>query len=306
MTASLLPPPGRYRGRFAPSPTGPLHFGSLIAATGSFLAARHVGGEWLVRIEDLDPPREVAGAADDILRTLEYFGFYWDGPVMYQSQRHDAYLKAIATLERQHLSYACACTRSEIAALAPQGKLGPIYPGTCRTGLPRGREPRSIRMRTHATPIEFLDAVQGLQQQRIEEEVGDFVLRRADGYFAYQLAVVVDDDAQGITHVVRGHDLLDSTARQIYLQQHLGLPTPAYAHLPVAVNALGQKLSKQTHAPPIAKEDPVAILLKVLEFLHQAPPPDLRDAGLSELWQWAVPHWNVGGVPAQAAGIRVA
>ncbi len=285
------PPTHRYRGRFAPSPTGPLHFGSLVAAVGSFLAARHAGGDWLVRMEDLDPPREVPGAADDILRALEGFGLHWDGPVMVQSKRHGAYRQAMTDLERQGLLYPCACSRSEIAAAGLWGPAGAIYPGTCRNGAAPGRTLRALRIRTDIDLIEFTDTLQGPQRQWLDQELGDFPIRRGDGIFAYQLAVVVDDAAQGITHVVRGRDLLNSTPRQIYLQRCLGLPTPAYAHLPIAVNDQGEKLSKQTGAAPVDRKNPLPTLLKVLRFLNQNPPSELRDAQLPELWHWAIAHW---------------
>lgn len=298
-------PPGkstpRYRGRFAPSPTGPLHFGSLLAAAGSFLEARSRGGEWLVRMEDLDLPRVVPGAADGILRTLDAFGLHWDGRVMAQSARNEAYRAALAELERLGAVYPCACTRREVADSALSGIDGPVYPGTCRGGLPEGRAPRALRVRTDSRPVGFDDALQGRVSQNLATEVGDFVLRRADGLFAYQLAVVVDDAEQGITHVVRGADLLDSTPRQIYLQQLLGLPTPAYLHLPVAVNARGEKLSKQTLAPAVDSANPVGVLFEVLEFFNQAPPEELKGADLESFWKWAVAHWRASSVPARRA-----
>jgi glutamyl-Q tRNA(Asp) synthetase len=243
-----------YRGRFAPSPTGPLHLGSLVAALGSYLDAKAHGGEWLVRIEDLDTPRTVPGAADDILRTLERFGLEWDGPVLYQSTRIDAYEAALDQLRRRDLAFPCTCSRKDI---------GERYPGTCRTG-PRGsRDALSWRFRVSGETVEFEDRRLGPQRQNVEEYVGDFVLKRADGLFAYQLAVVVDDAAQGITDIVRGEDLLDSTARQIQLQRSLGYPQPRYLHLPVVNNELGQKLSKQTGAAAL---DPA----RVPELLEQA------------------------------------
>ncbi len=238
--------PSRYRGRFAPSPTGPLHFGSLVAAVGSFLHARAQGGEWRVRIEDLDPPREVSGAADDILRTLDSFGLHWDGEVMYQSRRCETYEAALAQLKDAGVLYPCACTRREIADSSVSGLEGPVYPGTCRAGLAPGRVARAWRVRTDNRAIEFEDGLQGVIRSALEDDIGDFVVQRADGFFAYQLAVVVDDAAQGISEIVRGADLLDSTPRQIHLQRLLGLPTPGYLHLPIVLNANGEKLSKQT------------------------------------------------------------
>ena len=285
------------RGRFAPSPTGPLHFGSLVAAVASFLDARSRGGHWLVRIEDLDPPREVAGAADAILRTLDACALHWDGPVVYQSKRHERYAAALDRLQRSRLLYACGCTRREIADSALHGIEGPVYPGTCRVGLAPGREARAWRVRTTAEAIAFVDELQGLQRQSIEQEVGDFILRRADGACAYQLAVVVDDAEQHMTRVVRGADLLHSSARQIYLQRVLGLDTPAYMHVPVAVNAAGEKLSKQTFARPVAAGG--ATLFAVLDFLGQGPPASLRRAGADEIVRWAIAHWSQDAIPSQ-------
>jgi len=282
-----------YRGRFAPSPTGPLHFGSLVAAVGSFLEARSRGGEWLVRMEDLDLPRTVPGAADDILRTLDAFGLHWDGVVMVQSARNEAYRAALFELEKLGAVYPCACTRKEIVDSALSGIDGPVYPGTCRVGLPKGRAPRAMRVRTDSAPVFFDDALHGRISQALATEVGDFVVRRADGLFAYQLAVVVDDAEQAITHVVRGADLIYSTPRQIYLQKILSLPAPAYLHLPVVVNERGEKLSKQTLAPAVSRINPVTQLCEVLTFLKQAPPEELKDADIDAFWKWAVAHWRV-------------
>jgi glutamyl-Q tRNA(Asp) synthetase len=272
-------------GRFAPSPTGPLHFGSLAAALASWLDARAAGGRWLVRIEDLDPPREQPGAADKILRTLERLGLYWDGQVVFQSHRKHLYEAAIERLIRH--SYWCSCTRREVAdsslGLAADG--AQIYPGTCRNGLPPGRQPRSLRVKASGS-IDFVDRVQGPQRQNLESEVGDFVLRRADGQFAYQLAVVVDDDAQGVTDVVRGADLLGSTARQIFLQRLLGLPAPRTLHVPAALDAAGGKLSKQTGAGPVSEAD----LRRALIFLGQLETDDLAQA---------VRNWNPSLIPAR-------
>lgn len=287
--------PSIYRGRFAPSPTGPLHFGSLIAAAGSYLQARAQGGEWLVRIEDLDPPREMAGAAASILRTLERFGLHWDGALLYQSQRSEHYLAALDQLARDGVIYHCRCSRSELAATCRNGPFGPIYNGHCRS---RGEKSGALRVMTHDAPIELDDGLHGPYGQRLESELGDFVVRRADGLFAYQLAVVVDDAAQRISEVVRGSDLLDNTPRQIHLQRLLGYTTPSYVHLPLALNALGQKLSKQSGAAAIETEPPIPLLLQVLDFLGQQPPLELRDATLDELWQWAIGHWRLEGVPS--------
>jgi glutamyl-Q tRNA(Asp) synthetase len=292
-------PVNPYRGRFAPSPTGPLHFGSLVAAVGSHADARAAGGEWCVRMEDLDPPREAPGAADAILRALEAFGMPWDGPLLYQSTRTDAYRQALDRLAAARLTYPCACTRSEIADSAVRSEAAGelVYPGTCRNGLPPGRAPRAVRMRVDAAEICFEDAVQGSKRQHLGREVGDFVLRRADGYFAYQLAVVVDDADQAITDVVRGADLLDSTARQIFLQRCLGVPTPRYCHLPIAADASGEKLSKQTLAAPVNPEDPAPALARALDFLGHAPPPEIAQAGTGALWEWAIAHWDRARIP---------
>ena len=258
-----------YVGRFAPSPTGPLHFGSLVAALASYLEARAAKGKWLLRMEDLDAPREQPGAADEILRALERLGFEWDGPVLRQSTRLERYHAVLEDLRRRGFAYPCGCSRKELedSALAIDGAR--IYPGTCRQGLAPGKSARALRLRTHAAPIAFLDLIQGEIEQRVEREVGDFVLQRADGIYAYQLAVVVDDLDQGITDVVRGADLLDSTARQIHLQRILGAPQPRYAHVPVAVNVAGEKLSKQTGAAPLDLADPKRELARARRFLGQ-------------------------------------
>ncbi|MCL4796285.1 MAG: tRNA glutamyl-Q(34) synthetase GluQRS [Bryobacteraceae bacterium] len=281
-----------YRGRFAPSPTGPLHFGSLVAAVASFLDARAAGGEWLVRMEDLDTPRCVPGAADSILRTLEACGLEWDGEVSWQSERLDLYRAVLDRLRGEGRAYPCACTRKELAdSAAGRTKSGETaYPGACRNGLPPGRAPRAWRFLVPSGTVDFDDRVQGPQLSNVETETGDFVLLRADGIFAYQLAVVVDDAGQGITDVVRGADLLGSTARQIALQQALAYRTPRYLHVPVAANAAGEKLSKQTRAPEAGVND----LPAVLRFLGFSP-PDLRGG---ELLRWAVAEWNAARVPA--------
>jgi glutamyl-Q tRNA(Asp) synthetase len=279
-----------YAGRFAPSPTGPLHFGSLVAALASWLDARAAKGRWHLRIEDLDRPRELAGAADDILRTLDRLGLYWDGPVVFQSRRIALYEEALQALEAH--TYWCGCSRREIAdsslGLAADG--AQIYPGTCRTGVAPGKPRRALRLKTGAGQIVFQDRVQGAQAQAPAAEVGDFVLRRADGQFAYQLAVVVDDAEQSITDVVRGADLLDSTARQIHLQRLLGCAEPRYLHVPVAVNTVGEKLSKQTGAPPVDASAPRQILAEALRFLGQPDSDDLAQA---------VRRWDPARIPAR-------
>jgi len=284
-----------YRGRFAPSPTGPLHFGSLVAAVGSYLQARSQGGQWFVRIEDLDPPREVPGAADDILRTLEAFGMEWDGEVMYQSRRQTAYDAALEKLRQSGALYACACTRREIADSSVNGIEGPVYPGTCRAGLQPGRNARAWRVRVDGAVVEFDDLLQGRQHSALATDIGDFVVKRADGLFAYQLAVVVDDAEQDITEVVRGADLLHSTARQIHLQRLLGLPTPRYLHLPVVLNEQGEKLSKQTFAAPVDRTNPLPALHQALTLLGQTPPD--RAIGLADCWHWAIQNWSLETLP---------
>ena len=289
-----------YRGRFAPSPTGPLHFGSLVAALGSFLDARAHNGAWLVRIEDLDPPREVAGAADEILRALDRLALTWDGEVMYQSRRHDAYAAAVHALRVMGAVYPCACTRKEIADSALVGVEGPVYPGTCRGGLAAGRQARAQRVRVDPDVVQLTDLIRGETTMNLAREVGDFVVQRADGLYAYQLAVVVDDAAQGITHVVRGADLIGSTARQIHLQRLLGLPTPCYAHLPVVLSDSGEKLSKQTGATALDVKKGGALLCDALTFLGQAPPAELARETPTVVVEWGKGHWRMSAVPRES------
>ena len=300
--------PIAYRGRFAPSPTGPLHFGSLIAAVASYLDAKSRSGEWLVRIEDLDPPRVVRGAADAILRTLEACGMRWDGAIVYQSTRFGAYHSALHRLRQRGVIYPCSCSRREIADSAVSGIEGPVYPGTCRSGIAAGKTAHALRVDTRGVSIVFDDAVQGPVRQNLETEVGDFVLYRADHVFAYQLAVVVDDAEQGITDIVRGADLLHSTPRQIYLQQLLDLPAPRYSHVPVAVNAQGEKLAKQTRARAVDAGAPLPALVAALRFLGHAPPREISGRGttrsaaaISSLWQWATANWSIERVPRRRA-----
>ncbi len=290
-----------YCGRFAPSPTGPLHFGSLVAAVGSYLDARAAGGRWLLRIEDVDTPRNVPGAAEDILATLTAFGFEWDGEVIWQSSRAGRYREVLDALRRSGDAYACGCSRREVAdsrsALSIDGGL--VYPGTCRNGLANGRQARAWRLRVPDREIAFVDRIQGEVGHNLERAVGDFVLLRADGLFAYQLAVVVDDADSGITDIVRGADLIDSTPRQIWLQRRLGVPTPRYAHLPVATNAAGEKLSKQTLAPAVPAGGGVPLLTTALRFLGQTVPPEVERLSLAEFWPWAIAHWQIASVPRQ-------
>lgn len=275
-------------GRFAPSPTGDLHFGSLLAAVASYLQAKSCGGQWLVRIEDIDPPREVAGSAAGILRDLERFGMHPDREVLYQSTRTRAYESAINKLLDSGIAYWCGCSRSEMPASG-------IYPGTCRHGLPPGKTARSVRLRVSDEIIRFNDGIQGPVEENLAETVGDFVIRRADGLAAYQLTVVVDDAFQGITEVVRGADLLDSTARQVYLQRRLGFNTPLYAHHPVITDEKGRKLGKRHGSDPIASLSPLQVLRRALLALAQ-PCPTL--AGMDELWRWALRNWHLSRIPA--------
>jgi glutamyl-Q tRNA(Asp) synthetase len=290
----------QYRGRFAPSPTGPLHFGSLVSAVASYLQAKANDGQWLVRIEDLDPPRELLGCSDDILRTLEHHGLSWDESILYQSQRTDHYISMMEQLDQQQLLYHCHCSRKSI--IKTQQALGiSVYPGTCRdqpSDLNQASTVRaSVRIRTDDRQLSFVDQLQGHFQQNLAHDVGDFILRRSDGWIAYQLAVVVDDAFQQITEVVRGSDLLDNTPRQILLQKYLGLPTPDYAHHPVATNLEGDKLSKQTFAKAIVQTTPTENIIKALDFLGQNPPDALEFSILDDLWYWAISHWDLKSVP---------
>ena len=278
-----------YRGRFAPTPTGHLHFGSLVAAVGSWLCARHAGGEWLVRVEDIDPPREVAGSAASILAALPAFGLVADGPVLFQSTRFDPYAAAIEQLRAGDLLFPCWCSRSELA------RSDGLHRDGCCVAAPQTNHPPAWRLRAPDLVIEFEDALQGRQCENLREMVGDFVLCRADGLFSYQLACVVDDAAQGITEVVRGLDLLDSTARQIWLQRCLGLPTPAYRHLPLILGEDGHKLSKSNHASPINPADPTPVLRRALAFL-QLPLPRAT-YGVHDLLQHALAHFDPARLP---------
>ena len=278
-----------YHGRFAPSPTGALHFGSLVAAVASWLDARAAAGRWTVRIEDVDAPRTVPGAADEILRTLEACGLEWDGTVVRQSDRTGLYEEALARLRTAGLTYRCRCSRREIADSALPGIEGAVYPGTCRDLAHPAAEPFAERFRVAPGAVRFVDRVQGAIEQDVAREVGDFVLRRRDGLHAYQLAVVVDDSAQGVTDVVRGADLLASTPRQILLQRALGVPTPRYLHFPVAVDAQGRKLAKQTGAPPLPAAQAAASLGQVLAFLGQ---PGAESPAPRELLAQAATRWD--------------
>ena len=291
-----------YVGRFAPSPTGTLHPGSLVAALASWLDARAHGGRWLVRIEDVDTPRCVPGAADDILRTLDAFGLHSDEPVIHQSRRTAAYDEALQRLQDTGATYPCCCTRKEIADSALHGIEGFIYPGTCRKGMMHQRATPAWRVRTdqYHSPITFDDTLQGRISQNLASEIGDFVVKRADGLFAYQLAVVVDDAFQQITHIVRGADLLNSTARQIHVQHLLDLDVPHYMHLPVAVNQDGEKLSKQTLAQAVNTAQVSNELWCALHFLRQQPPQALRNERIETILEWARQNWR----PENLVGLR--
>ena len=274
----------------------------------SFCEARIHRARWLLRIEDVDLPRTVAGAADQQISVLAALGFEWDGPIVYQSSRTAAYAAALERLAASGAVFPCACTRKEIAdsqtrSSVPSDEL--VYPGTCRDGMAPGRLPRAMRVRAGTGTIEFNDTIQGTVRQDIQREIGDFVVRRADGLFAYQLAVVVDDAEAGVTDIVRGADLLASTPRQIHLQRLLGYATPGYAHVPVAVNAAGEKLSKQTLAPAIVPAEGPAALLRAFAFLGQAVPDELQGAPVRDIWSWAFAHWSLDSVPRVRA-IRAA
>ena len=274
-----------YVGRFAPSPTGRLHMGSMVAALASWLDARSQGGTWLLRMEDLDPPREVPGAADDILRTLDAFGLTWDGEVVYQSHRHALYAEALESLKRDGYAFGCICTRKDLALTAVNG----LYPGTCKAGLPPGEKPRSWRFDMPKDVQSWEDRGRGLSRVA-GTAMGDFVLKRADGHWAYHLAVVVDDADQDVTHVVRGADLWTSTAAHMALQRAMNLPSPEYVHVPLVTNDLGQKLSKQTQAQPVERCDAATVLAKALQALGQTV-PDLDEPQV--MLEEAVASWDV-------------
>lgn len=282
-----------YIGRFAPSPSGPLHFGSLVSALASYLDARAHGGKWLVRMEDLDPPREQAGAAGGILRCLEGHGLNWDGEILYQSQRTDAYQACLDALIQAGFAYPCGCSRQDLTAM------GGIYNGHCRAHPPPPGQTCSLRLKLYDLPghtspelIEFKDLFQGLQCQNLRTQAGDQILKRRDGFFAYQLAVVVDDIAQGITHIIRGSDLLDVTGRQVFFFDLLGAPIPQFGHVPLAIQANGQKLSKQNHAKAIDSAEASRNLWRALAFLGQNPPSDLAYSSAAECLDWALHHWQ--------------
>lgn len=284
-----------YRGRFAPSPTGPLHFGSLLAALASWLDARAHAGVWLVRMEDLDPPREVPGAAQQILQALAIHGLVSDEPVLYQSQRLAAYEQTLAQLHRQQLLYPCSCNRQRLTSL------GRVYDGHCRQHPPAAHETTALRLHLPEPElaVSFNDGIQGPQCQVPARDFGDTILKRKDGLHAYQLAVVVDDIHQRISHVVRGADLLEVSARQQALFALLGTPAPQWAHIPVINNLQGQKLSKQNHAPALDLDTPSSNLYHALRILGQEPPTALANAPVAELLAWGCAHWAIDRVPRQ-------
>lgn len=283
----------RYRGRFAPSPTGPLHFGSLFTALASYLDAKAHQGTWLVRIEDVDLPRNQPGASEKILHSLEKFGLHWDNSVIYQSQRSCYYQQAVDLLKEKNQLFYCTCSRKELAQHQP------IYPGTCRSRKLPPNQDYAIRFIAPADTISFIDRRQGPCEQNIPQQVGDFVIQRKDHLYAYQLAVVVDDALQDITHIVRGNDLLDNTGRQIALQIALGYRQPDYLHLPIITNKSGQKLSKQSYAEAVEKHSPEPILCELLRFLGQPVSDNLRYGNVEEILQWAISHWDIHHIPNQ-------
>jgi glutamyl-Q tRNA(Asp) synthetase len=281
-------------GRFAPSPTGPLHFGSLVAAVASYCDVKSRSGKWLLRIEDVDTTRRVKGASEEIIRALQHYGFIWDDEIVFQSNRTDLYQHVLEQLRDRALAYPCTCSRKEVADSSTRlGIEGAIYPGTCRLHAAKPGIPVAWRLKTEDQLIHFQDAIQGDQQHRMATDIGDFVIKRADGLFSYQLAVAVDDAAQGVTHVVRGADLLHSTTRQIYIQQLLGYATPVYAHIPLVRNDEGQKLSKQNLAQALPVDNLKSVLIAALRFLQQPLPHNIHTFQLGDLWQWAHAHWQL-------------
>ena len=274
-------------GRFAPSPTGELHFGSLVAAVASYLEAKSVGGRWLIRVEDIDPPREIPGSADRILQALQAFGMRSDHPVLFQGARRENHRACVDRLLHEGKAFPCGCSRRD---LPPSG----VYPGTCRDGIPAGKAPRAVRLKVDDLPVRFKDGIQGEQGENLAESTGDFIIWRADGLPAYQLAVVVDDAFQGVTGIVRGHDLLGSTARQIHVARCLGLNVPSYAHHPVVVSPDRQKLSKRLDSDPVVTLPKAQTLARALAFLGHPCPATLP---LAELWAWALENWDLSRVP---------
>lgn len=289
-TISLAPPTGR----FAPSPTGPLHYGSLLTAVASYLNIRAQNGTWLVRIDDLDPPREMAGAASEILHALEAYGLHWDHNVVYQSNRQHIYADALSALQKKGLVYSCSCSRKDILKRGER-----VYSGHCRKGHLTGQKQYAMRIKVPETTLSWNDLIQGPQVTELFQANGDFVVRRADGLYAYHLAVVIDDAKQGITESIRGADLLPSTSAQRYLQQVLDIAPLQYGHIPVAVNAKGEKLSKQTGAVAISTSNPATTLFKVLQDLGQTPPDELEGSSIRDILRWGKQNWSLEKVPAR-------
>lgn len=284
-----------YRGRFAPTPSGHLHFGSLLAATASYLQARKHNGEWWLRIEDIDPPREVKGASQRIIQTLRDYGFNWDN-LSYQSQRLELYQQYTATLLDNEQAYYCGCSRKDILQNNNNNnRSASFYPGTCRNGL-QGKTARSIRIKIDKPEVTIDDAVQGIQTLNLNQSLGDFIIKRADGFFSYQLAVAIDDSLQNMTQIVRGYDLHESSFQQKYIQQTLRLNQPGYAHIPIAINTSGDKLSKQCAAKDIATEHPQTVLWYALYCLNQQPPEQLKRQNLTQLWQWSFENWDMNKI----------
>ncbi|NNF51405.1 MAG: tRNA glutamyl-Q(34) synthetase GluQRS [Gammaproteobacteria bacterium] len=304
-TADLRP----HRGRFAPSPTGPLHLGSLVAAMGSYLQSRHHGGEWLLRIEDLDSPREVEGASGWIINSLESHGFEWDQEITWQSERSKLYERALMHLGKTGRLFACRCSRRTLRESGSAGRGTPAYPGTCRHLGLRDQSGMSLRFLTRPGDVCFEDALQGRICEDVARECGDFVVRRKDGLFAYQLAVVVDDASQMIGEVVRGCDLLESTPRQIQLQQALDLPAPAYIHLPLVVARNDEKISKQNGAAGLDDARALGNLIAAHRLLGQEPAKEKDFDSVADFWAWAVPRWDLkpllGRRKIAAAGAEV-
>jgi glutamyl-Q tRNA(Asp) synthetase len=288
----------QYIGRFAPSPSGPLHFGSLIAATASYLCAKSVQGKWLLRIEDVDRFRIKENSINSIIQTLESYGYQWDDAILYQSKRSEAYQDALNSLS--DLTYPCSCSRKFLQKQAPTGMYGYTYLGYCREQMSNPDAAQfAIRLRTNNTLVYFDDGLQASISQSIETEVGDFIIKRSDNMFSYQLAVVVDDEYQQVTEVVRGSDLLDNTPRQLYLQQCLGYQSPRYLHFPTAITSDGKKLSKHYHSAPVSAEQKRGTILKTLNFLGQKAPFIDQFSSLESIWDWAIKNWDRDKIPAQ-------
>jgi len=282
-----------YKGRFAPSPTGELHFGSLLAAISSYLEAKKHNGQWIIRMEDLDQPRTVVGSADSILQTLDTFGFEWDGEVVFQSQRSALYEEYLQELISEHLIYRCDCSRNKLK----ESKSFPVYDGFCRNKNNEIPAPYALRCKTPNTRLSFTDQIQGNHSVDLNQQCGDFIVRRRDQLFAYQLAVICDDSEQAITDIVRGADLLTATPIQIYLQQQLQLAEPVYSHIPVAMHQQGRKLSKSHQDLAIFKHTPTAIMTQALSFLGQSPPGDLAKTDINGFWHWAINNWDLNKIP---------